>query len=50
MTEAWSPDSWKQAEARHLPAYEDQEALAAAEEALASHPPLVFAQRFPVCS
>ena len=43
MTEAGSPDSWKQAEARHLPAYEDQEALAAAEEALASHPPLVFA-------
>ena len=43
MTEAWSPDSWKQAEARHLPAYEDQEALAAAEEALASHPPLGFA-------
>jgi 3-deoxy-7-phosphoheptulonate synthase len=43
MTEAWSPDSWKQAEARHLPVYEDAAALAAAEEALASHPPLVFA-------
>ena len=39
MTEAWSPDSWKQAEARHLPVYEDAAALAAAEEALASHPP-----------
>ncbi|MCH2487486.1 MAG: 3-deoxy-7-phosphoheptulonate synthase, partial [Erythrobacter sp.] len=43
MTEVWTPDSWKQAEARHLPVYEDAEALAAAEEALASHPPLVFA-------
>jgi 3-deoxy-7-phosphoheptulonate synthase len=43
MTKAWTPDSWTQFEARHLPHYEDAAALAAAQETLTSHPPLVFA-------
>ncbi|MBU2340772.1 MAG: 3-deoxy-7-phosphoheptulonate synthase, partial [Alphaproteobacteria bacterium] len=43
MTKAWTPDSWTQFEARHLPHYEDAGALAAAQETLSSHPPLVFA-------
>ena len=43
MTKSWTPDSWTQFEARHLPHYEDAAALAAAQETLTSHPPLVFA-------
>ncbi|MBU2033656.1 MAG: tetratricopeptide repeat protein, partial [Alphaproteobacteria bacterium] len=43
MTKAWTPDSWTQFEARHLPHYEDAGALASAQETLSSHPPLVFA-------
>jgi 3-deoxy-7-phosphoheptulonate synthase len=41
----WTPESWRAArfEARHLPAYEDPAALAAAEATLAGFPPLVFA-------
>jgi 3-deoxy-7-phosphoheptulonate synthase len=39
----WTPDSWKQHEARHLPAYDDAAALAAAEATLGTFPPLVFA-------
>jgi len=41
----WTPDSWRQDRftAKHLPLYEDQAALAAAEETLAGFPPLVFA-------
>lgn len=39
----WTPDSWKAHEARHLPQYEDAEALAAAEASLRTFPPLVFA-------
>jgi 3-deoxy-7-phosphoheptulonate synthase len=43
MTKKWSPDSWKAHEARHLPAYDDAAALAAAEKTLSTYPPLVFA-------
>lgn len=43
MTGDWQPGSWKQYEARHLPAYEHAAALAEAEAQLASAPPLVFA-------
>jgi len=39
----WTPESWKSFEARHLPAYEDAAALAAAEATLSNYPPLVFA-------
>ncbi len=43
MARNWTPDSWKGFEARHLPAYEDAAALAAAEKTLSNYPPLVFA-------
>ncbi len=39
----WSPDSWKSKPVVQLPNYPDQEALVAAENELASYPPLVFA-------
>jgi len=39
----WSPESWRSHEARHIPAYPDPAALAAAETTLGSYPPLVFA-------
>ncbi|MDE2301742.1 MAG: 3-deoxy-7-phosphoheptulonate synthase class II [Sphingomonadales bacterium] len=40
---AWNPESWKAAQARHLPAYADAEALGRVEATLAKFPPLVFA-------
>ncbi|GGE73216.1 class II 3-deoxy-7-phosphoheptulonate synthase [Sphingomonas prati] len=43
MAHNWTPDSWKQAEARQLPTYSDPVALAAAEAELGHYPPLVFA-------
>ena len=43
MAREWTPDSWQEFEARHLPRYEDPDALDAATGALESHPPLVFA-------
>ncbi len=45
VAQNWTPDSWKQDKfiAKHLPRYEDPAELAAAEEALAGFPPLVFA-------
>ncbi|NVD44166.1 class II 3-deoxy-7-phosphoheptulonate synthase [Qipengyuania atrilutea] len=43
MTGQWTKDSWKDHEARHLPRYEDQDALTDAVTTLASYPPLVFA-------
>jgi 3-deoxy-7-phosphoheptulonate synthase len=43
MTQKWTPESWKRFEARHLPAYPDQAALAASEALLSTYPPLVFA-------
>lgn len=42
MTE-WSPDSWRAAEARQLPAYPDPAALALVETELAELPPLILA-------
>jgi len=43
VAQNWTPDSWQQHEARHLPRYEDGSALAEAEATLANYPPLVFA-------
>jgi len=43
MPRTWTPDSWKQHEARQLPTYPDAGALAAAEAELGHYPPLVFA-------
>lgn len=43
MTKGWTPDSWQGREARHLPHYEDRDALERATATLASYPPLVFA-------
>ena len=43
MATAWAPDSWRKFEARQLPDYPDQEALAAAEAQISRFPPLVFA-------
>jgi 3-deoxy-7-phosphoheptulonate synthase len=41
--DGWTPASWAAFEARQLPDYPDQAALAAATDQLASYPPLVFA-------
>lgn len=38
---AWTPDSWRDHEARQQPAWPDADALAAAERELAAYPPLV---------
>ena len=45
VAQNWTPESWRHDRftAKHLPHYEDQAALAAAEETLAGFPPLVFA-------
>ncbi len=43
MPAAWAPTSWRSHEARQLPDYPDQDALAAAEATIAKFPPLVFA-------
>jgi 3-deoxy-7-phosphoheptulonate synthase len=43
MASNWTPDSWRQHEARQLPNYPDPAALAAAEVELGRYPPLVFA-------
>jgi 3-deoxy-7-phosphoheptulonate synthase len=43
MATNWTPDSWRRHEARQLPDYPDQVALAAAETELGRFPPLVFA-------
>ncbi|HUT51338.1 MAG TPA: 3-deoxy-7-phosphoheptulonate synthase class II [Alphaproteobacteria bacterium] len=43
MVTNWSPESWRDKPAEQMPAYADAKALAAAEETLASYPPLVFA-------
>ena len=39
MAREWAPDSWQNFEAKHLPRYESEAALAEATQALASHPP-----------
>ena len=45
MAHNWTPESWKQDSftAKHLPEYQDAQALAEAETTLAGFPPLVFA-------
>ncbi|HWI86964.1 MAG TPA: 3-deoxy-7-phosphoheptulonate synthase class II [Sphingomonas sp.] len=43
MATKWTPESWRGHEARQLPNYPDQQALAAAEAELGHYPPLVFA-------
>ena len=43
MAKNWTPDSWKHAEARHHPVYENAEELGRVEQTLANFPPLVFA-------
>jgi 3-deoxy-7-phosphoheptulonate synthase len=43
VAQNWTPDGWKKCEAKHLPQYEDGEALARTEDVLANFPPLVFA-------
>lgn len=43
MASNWTPESWKNAEARHLPAYGNADELARVEKTLTSYPPLVFA-------
>ncbi len=43
MTQKWSPDSWRAKPVQQMPEYDDQSALKAAENELASLPPLVFA-------
>jgi len=43
MATAWAPESWRRHEARQLPDYPDQQALAAAESEIGRFPPLVFA-------
>lgn len=43
MATSWTPDSWRNAKAIHMPAYRDAAALAVTEETLRNYPPLVFA-------
>jgi 3-deoxy-7-phosphoheptulonate synthase len=43
MATNWTPESWRNHEARQLPNYPDPLALAAAEKELGRYPPLVFA-------
>lgn len=43
MTTPWTPDGWRDHEARQLPVYPDAAALAATEAELRTYPPLVFA-------
>ena len=43
MPQSWNPSSWREKPIRQVPEYPDPSALAAVEERLKSHPPLVFA-------
>ncbi len=43
MASNWNAQTWRAAEAKHLPTYPDAAKLAAVEETLARFPPLVFA-------
>ena len=43
MATNWTPESWRDHEARQMPDYPDAAALAAATAELAHYPPLVFA-------
>jgi 3-deoxy-7-phosphoheptulonate synthase len=43
MSKAWAPESWRAKPVKQMPTYPDAPKLAAAEAALRSYPPLVFA-------
>jgi 3-deoxy-7-phosphoheptulonate synthase len=43
MTQTWSPQTWRDKPAKQLPDYPDESRLKAAESALSTLPPLVFA-------
>ncbi len=43
MANEWTPASWRQRPAAHIPVYPDEAALQAVEQCLATYPPLVFA-------
>ncbi|KPL68095.1 phospho-2-dehydro-3-deoxyheptonate aldolase [Erythrobacter sp. SG61-1L] len=43
MAKSWTPEGWKNFEAKHLPVYEDEKALDVAVDTLSAYPPLVFA-------
>ncbi|WP_347301944.1 3-deoxy-7-phosphoheptulonate synthase class II [Croceibacterium sp. TMG7-5b_MA50] len=43
MAQNWTPQSWQDHEARHLPVYDDAAELAQVEQQLGNFPPLVFA-------
>jgi len=43
MAQNWTPNSWRQKPIQQVPDYPDQAALHAAEDQLATYPPLVFA-------
>jgi len=43
MVRSWSPESWREQDARQMPAYPDGDALNSVERELKSYPPLVFA-------
>ncbi|MDX1581232.1 MAG: 3-deoxy-7-phosphoheptulonate synthase, partial [Alphaproteobacteria bacterium] len=43
MSERWTPDSWREKPAKHIPSYPDEQELAAVETQLRGYPPLVFA-------
>ena len=43
MAQNWTPTSWQDKEARHLPSYPDAAALERVTGTLTNFPPLVFA-------
>ncbi len=43
MSDTWTPQSWREKPAKHIPDYPDAEKLADVEKTLAGYPPLVFA-------
>ena len=43
MSSTWTPKSWRDKPAKHIPVYPDAEKLAATEKTLSAYPPLVFA-------
>lgn len=43
MATNWTPESWTEQEARHLPSYPDDAALAKVTDTITTFPPLVFA-------
>lgn len=43
MSDTWTPQSWREKPAKHIPDYPDARKLADVEKTLAGYPPLVFA-------